>query len=151
MEVRGARILVVDDDSNILKVFETALTEAGYEVDSTQNGKQAIEMAYAKHYDLALIDIHLPDTEGTKLLEALSKSNPNIRKLIVTGFPSTGNAIEAVNKRADAYLVKPVKIDDLLSKIAKHLKEREENIKYSEQKVEEFVESRIKEITTLNP
>ena len=144
---RKARILIIDDDSNIRKVFETALKEAGYVVNSARNGKEAVEMSDANQYHLALIDVRLPDIEGTKMLEAFSKSNPKMKRVIVTGYPSVSNAIEAVNKHADAYLVKPVKIDDLLIEVAKQLKAREEDIKYSEQKVSEFIESRIKEIS----
>jgi two-component system response regulator AtoC len=147
-ENKKARILIIDDDSNIREVFETAFKEAGYEVDSAKNAREALELSNANHYHLALIDIRLPDMEGTKMLEAFSKSNPKMKKLIVTGFPTANNAIEALNKQADAYLVKPVKIDDLLDEVAKHLKEREEDIKYSQQKVAEFVQSRIKEIST---
>ncbi|HMK82540.1 MAG TPA: response regulator [Candidatus Bathyarchaeia archaeon] len=148
-ENKKARILIIDDDSNILEVFETALKDAGYEVVQAKNGKEALELSNTNHYHLALIDIRLPDVEGTKMLEAFSKSNPKMKKIIITGFPSASNAIEALNKQADAYLVKPVNIDDLLSEVAKQLKVREEDIKYSEQKVAEFVNSRIKEIQTL--
>jgi DNA-binding response OmpR family regulator len=68
------------------------------------------------------------------------------RKIMVTGYPSTQNAIVALNKNADAYLIKPVDIEKLLSTIKEQLKLQEEERIFSEQKVAEFIESRVKEI-----
>jgi DNA-binding NtrC family response regulator len=65
---------------------------------------------------------------------------------MVTGYPSTQNAIEALNKNADAYLIKPVDIEKLLNTIKEQLKLQEEERNFSEQKVAEFIESRVKEI-----
>lgn len=68
-------------------------------------------------------------------------------KIIVTGFPTMQNAIEAVNKGADGFVTKPIEdIDDLLRKIRELLKKQEEKKKFSEEKVAEFVESRAKEL-----
>ena len=64
---------------------------------------------------------------------------------IITGYPSLENAIEAVNRGADAYIVKPFKMDDLLKTVKEHLKKQEEAKKYSEEKVKEFIEARAEE------
>ena len=140
------RILVVDDDDDLREVFTLALESAGYEVCSAKFGREAIEKSNNDHYHLALIDMRLPDMEGTQLLTAFNNSNPKMRKVIVTGYPSVSNTIEALNKQADGFLVKPVNIEDLLKEVAKQLKEREEEISYSERKVEEFVLDRIREV-----
>jgi len=141
-----ARILVVDDDESIRKTISTILEEKGYVVDTAENGKEAIEKTNAKFYNLALIDIRLPDMEGTELLIEMRETTPRMVKIIVTGFPSLQNAMEAVNKSADAYLIKPVKIEELLSTIQEHLELQEEAKRYNEERITEFIETRMKEL-----
>jgi DNA-binding response OmpR family regulator len=67
-------------------------------------------------------------------------------KIIVTGFPSLQNAMDAVNRCADAYVIKPVRIDDLLKTIRVHLEKQKQAKKYSEDKIAEFIETRVKEL-----
>ena len=141
-----ARILVVDDNEGIRKVLKTILEEEGYVVDTAENGKEAIDKSNAKFYNLALIDIRLPDMEGTKLLNAIKETTPKMVKIIITGYPSLQNAIEAVNKGADAYILKPFDMDNVLNKIREHLKKQKEAKKYSQEKVTEFIETRVKEL-----
>lgn len=141
-----ARIIVVDDDKGIRKVLKTILEEEGYVVDTAENGKEAIKKSNAKFYNLALIDIRLPDMEGTKLLSAIKETTPKMVKIIITGYPSLQNAIEAVNKDADAYILKPFDMGKVLNKIREHLKKQKEAKKYSQEKVTEFIETRVKEL-----
>jgi two-component system response regulator ResD len=141
-----ARILVVDDDEGVRKVLKTILEEERYVVDTSKNGKEAIKKSNAKFYNLALIDIRLPDMEGTKLLTAMKETTPKMVKIMITGNPSLRNAIEAVNKGADAYILKPFDMDNVLNKIKKHLKKQKEAKKYSQEKVTEFIETRVKEL-----
>jgi DNA-binding NtrC family response regulator len=144
-----AKILVVDDNESIRKTFATILEDQGYVVDTAENGKEAIEKSNAKFYNLALIDIRLPDMEGTKLLTAMRDTVPKMVKIIVTGYPALQNAVAAVNKGADGYVLKPVNMDNLLATIAEHLKKQQENRKYSEQKVAEFIEARARELESI--
>jgi DNA-binding NtrC family response regulator len=115
------RILVVDDDASLRKVLTTILEEEGYVVDTAENGKEAIEKTKTNSYNLALIDVRLPDIEGTKLLAAINETSPKMVKIMVTGYPSMRSAIEAVNKGADGYILKPIKIENLLNIIKEHL------------------------------
>jgi len=126
------------------------LEEEGYVVDTAENGKEAIKKSKTKFYNLALIDIRLPDMEGTKLLTAMKETTPKMVKIIVTGYSSLGNAVEAVNKGADVYILKPFNMDKVLKKIREHLKKQREAKKYSEEKVAEFVETRVKELEERN-
>jgi DNA-binding NtrC family response regulator len=141
-----ARILVVDDDESIRKTISTILEEKGYIVDTAENGKEAIEKSNVRFYNLALIDIRLPDMEGIDLLNQMKETIPRMVKVIVTGFPSLRNAVDAVNKSADAYLIKPVRIEELLDTIEQHLALQEEEKRYSEEKVTEFIETRVREL-----
>ena len=112
----SARILVIDDEESIRRTVSMTLQRAGYNVDVAENGKQAIEKAAAKFYNLALIDIRLPDMEGTELLTALKETTPKMVKIILTGYPALQNAIAAINKGVDAYLIKPLNTDELLQR-----------------------------------
>jgi len=141
-----ARILVIDDDESIRKTLATILEEEGYLVDTAENGKEAIRKSNAKFYNLALIDIRLPDIEGTKLLTAMKEATPKMVKIIITGYPSLQNAIEAVNKGADAYILKPFNMDSVLNTIKEHLKKQQQAKKYGEEKVAEFIETRVREL-----
>ena len=146
-ETVKTRILVIDDDENIRMVLKTLLEDEGYMVDTAENGYEAIGKSKEGFYNLALIDIKLPDMEGTKLLTAMKETFPPMVKIMVTGFPTMQNAIEAVNKGADGFVTKPIEdMEDLLSKIREHLKKQQEKKKFSEEKVAEFVESRAKEL-----
>ena len=143
------RILIVDDDTQVLNGFKQTLELEGYLVDTAETGKEAIEKSNRNTYDLALIDIRLPDMAGTKLLTELHESVPKMRKIMVTGYPSQNNAIEAVNKNADAYIIKPIlDTNTLLNLIKEQLRKQDEERRYSEEKVAEFVESRVKEEET---
>ena len=143
-----ARILIVDDDENILKTFSTVLRDAGYTTDTAENGREALEKTRANFYNLALIDIRLPDMEGTELLTALKETTPKMVKIIVTGYPSLQNAVEAVNKGADGYIIKPANMADLLTKVKQHLEKQEKARLYDQEKIKEFIETRIKESNT---
>lgn len=144
--VDGARILIVDDDESIRKVLAAVLEENGYLVDTAENGSEAIQKTKVNFYNLALIDIRLPDMEGTTLLGDLRVTVPPMVKIIVTGYPSLGNAMAAVNRGADAYLLKPLVMENVLKTIREHLKKQEEAKRYSEERVAEFIESRAKEL-----
>jgi CheY-like chemotaxis protein len=115
-------VLLIDDDETIRKSLSRTLTKEGFSVDTAPDGKQALEKSQLRHYDLALVDIRLPDMEGTKLLKMLREKTPEIKEIIITGYPSIENAVQAVNDGADAYLIKPINPPDLLAKIREKLK-----------------------------
>jgi len=143
------RILVIDDDENIRTVFKMNLEDRGYEVDSAANGQEALDKASRRFYNIALIDIKLPDMEGTALLDTFNEKLPKMKKIIVTGFPTIENAMKAVNEGADGYILKPVKMEALIETIEEHLSKQREEEKYSERKVEEFIEARARELDTM--
>ncbi|MGD6852566.1 MAG: response regulator [Candidatus Bathyarchaeia archaeon] len=142
------RILVVDDDETIRTTMKAILQDEGYQVDLAATGKEAIQKTQEIAYNIALLDIRLPDMEGVELLKLLKDSVPRTRKIMVTGYPSMQNAIAALNKNADAYLLKPVDVEKLLQTVKQQLYAQEAERKFSEEKVAEFIESRVKEIST---
>ena len=145
---RNAKILVVDDDENIRNTMKTILEDEGYIVDLAATGSEAIQKTEKTAYNVALLDIRLPDMEGVELLKLMKDTVPRTRKIMVTGYPSMQNAIAALNKNADAYLVKPVNVEKLLNTVKEQLQSQESEREFSELKVAEFIETRVKELST---
>jgi DNA-binding NtrC family response regulator len=127
--------------------MKAILQDEGYIVDLASNGKEAIQKSQENNYNVALLDIRLPDMEGVELLKLLKDGVPRTRKIMVTGYPSLQNAISALNKNADAYLLKPVDVEKLLNTVKQQLEIQENERKFSEEKVAEFIESRVKELS----
>jgi two-component system response regulator AtoC len=144
----SARILVIDDEESIRRTVSMTLQHAGYHVETAENGKQAIEKSAANFYNLALIDIRLPDMQGTELLTALKETTPRMIKIILTGYPALENAVRAVNKHADAYLIKPVNTDELLKVIKENLDKQKQEAEYTQERLAKFVETRFTELQT---
>ena len=144
----AARILIIDDDESIRKVLATILEDESYIVETAETAKEGIEKSEKAFYNLALIDVRLPDMEGIELLSKLRNTKPKMRKIIVTGYPTLQNAVSAVNKGADAYVMKPFDVEKILQTIREQLKKQEEEKSYSEEKVVEFIETRIKSLET---
>ncbi len=102
------RILVVDDDKSQVKTLTEILRLEGFDVDSAETGREAIEKYKAQLYDLVLLDIRLPDMKGTEVLKIIDGQPTKTVRIIITGYPTTENTDEAMDMKADAYLVKPV-------------------------------------------
>jgi len=141
-----ARILVVDDDEGIRKTLSAILQDEGYEVDTAESGKEAILKSNAGFYNLALIDVRLLDMQGTELLTRIKDTVPRMRKLIITGYPTVHNAMEAVNRNADAYLIKPFDMGKLLFVIKDQLRRQEEEMDFSQDRITDFIETRVREL-----
>jgi len=119
-------VLIVDDEAGIRKLLTIALNENGFATDSAENGAEAIKKANERYYNLALIDIMLPDTNGVELLAKFKPTRPRTRKIIMTGNPSLQNAVDALNKGADAYIMKPLDIAKVLATLEEQLDKQKE-------------------------
>ncbi|MCX8151310.1 MAG: response regulator [Candidatus Bathyarchaeota archaeon] len=130
-KVASAKILVIEDDAGMREVLTEILAQEGYQVKTASDGKVAISLCQHELFDVVLIDIKLPDMEGTKLLEVIKKLSPGAVKIMVTGHPSLESAVECLNLGADGYIVKPFKPVKFLEQIKQHL-ERRQRIKWAE-------------------
>jgi DNA-binding NtrC family response regulator len=139
-------ILIVEDDANIRETLRTLLQQEGYSTDTAKDGREAIQKTKAKFFNLALLDIKLPDMEGTKLLTAIHENLPKMVKIMITGYPSLENAIEALNHGADAYIIKPAKPEKLLALIEEKLEEQRQAEKMTEEKVTEWIKTRARQL-----
>jgi len=122
-------ILVVDDDLDFLDLVSTLLRHEGYDVETAKSGQEALEKSREKIYSLSLIDIKLPDFEGIELLERMEKTDPKMRKVIITGYQTLENTVQALDLGANAYLVKPLKAEEILETVRKQLAERDREFK----------------------
>ena len=126
MTILLVSVLVVDDDTGVRDMLSSVLNDEGYVVEAVENGKEAIKACEKSFFDVALIDVELPDMKGTELLNRLKKMQPKMVRIVITGHPSLESAMKAVNERADGYVLKPFTVTELLEKIKKLLTEKTE-------------------------
>lgn len=79
-----------------------------------ETAQEALTKLETRSYDLALIDNRLPDMEGITLLSHIQSTLPNMKRILMTGFPTPEDNVKALNRGADAYLIKPIKPDELI-------------------------------------
>jgi DNA-binding NtrC family response regulator len=144
--VEKKSILIVDDDRAILKSLGEILQLKGYSVDTAETGREALEKSKGRFYNLMLLDIKLPDMEGTELLRAVDDTLPKMIKIMVTGYPALENAVESLNLGADAYLMKPIDPKELLEVVEKKLKEQEEAEIMDAEKVKKWIKTRVQRL-----
>src|SRR5947207_3771372 len=120
-----ARILVVDDEALIRDTLAEYLTQEGFAVDACASGEEALDLAGTHRYDVALCDVQLPGIDGIELLERLLKLSPQTFVLLVTAFATVENAVEAFQRGAHDYLMKPILLDEVLGKVRRMLRYRD--------------------------
>jgi len=119
------KILVVDDDTDVLEVISDILGQAGYEVDQAKDGREAVQRVENDFYDLVISDLNLPRVDGMKVLEYVIDQSPGTMCIIVTGYGTIKSSVEAIKKGAFDYISKPIKSDELLLVVEKALKFRQ--------------------------
>ena len=115
--VEPANILVVEDDSGSRTTLAKLLEDEGYSVTSCETAKAALNHLIDNPTDVVISDLILPDGSGLQILWALKKINPDAALILVTGYATLENAIEAVNLGAFAYHVKPLDIVALMQSV----------------------------------
>jgi Response regulator containing CheY-like receiver, AAA-type ATPase, and DNA-binding domains len=148
--IQKSTVLIVDDDQSILESSQAIVESAGYAVQTAETARDAIRKAKSDWFDIALLDIKLPDMEGTELLGRLQEIKPRMIKIMVTGSASLDNAIQCVNLGANAYIVKPFNPADLLQVMEEKLKERRAAERIDEDNVTDFIEERLQKLETLH-
>ncbi|MEM2675287.1 MAG: response regulator [Candidatus Bathyarchaeia archaeon] len=141
-----ASILIVDDDEDIRRTLKLILEGEGYDVDEAGSGREAIKKSKEKFYNIALLDIVLPDIQGTQLLRELGETAPKMIKIMVTGYPNLENAVEALNYGANAYLIKPVNFGKLISVVEEKLAKQRMEEALTVEKIAAFVEARTRKL-----
>lgn len=126
MSATGARetILLVDDDTSFLKVAARIFEAKGYVCKVAEAANEALELVQMRAFNLAILDINLPDMAGTELLQRLIVIVPDIMVIMLTGHSSAQGAIKSLNNGAFAYLEKPVDFEYLLATVARAAEKR---------------------------
>ncbi len=104
---KGPRILVVDDEEDLLNIFRDLFTQRGESIDTASSGEGAVEKLQSKHYEVVITDINLPGINGLEVLRVAKKENPNACVIMITGFASASSAIAALREGAYDYITKP--------------------------------------------
>lgn len=117
-------ILVVDDEKGIREGCRRILISEGYSVDVGSNGKEGLELAKAKQYDLLLVDLMMPVMGGIELMEQVRQLDPEIIMIVVTGFATIETAVDAMRHGAYDYVPKPFTPDQLLAVVNRGLEKR---------------------------
>ncbi|MGH7169386.1 MAG: sigma-54-dependent transcriptional regulator, partial [Gemmataceae bacterium] len=119
-----AAILIVDDELLIRETLAEYLSQEGFVVVACASGEEALQRAAAQRFDAVLCDVHLPGLNGLELLDRLQRLNPETFVLLITAYATVENAVEAFQRGAHDYLMKPILLDEVLNKIRRLLAHR---------------------------
>jgi two-component system NtrC family response regulator len=134
-------VLVIDDEKVICEGCHLALTEEGYAVTASTTGRDGLNQLGREDYDVLLLDIKLPDTDGMQILESVRQSHPRLPVIVMTGYASVASAVTAMKKGAFDYISKPFSEEELTHTVAKaveHRRLKEENLALRQQLFDRF-------------
>jgi DNA-binding response OmpR family regulator len=121
----SSKILIIEDDKPISEMYARALTKGGFEVDYSLNGRDGIQKALKKTYEVILLDIMMPEMTGIEVLQELrgkdGRGLPNTRIVILTNLAQDRESKAALEARADGYLIKAEVVPSKLLNIVKKL------------------------------
>ncbi|MDH4161815.1 MAG: response regulator [Nitrospirota bacterium] len=118
------KILVVDDEEGARELFNTILTDEGYEVALAEDGEQALNRMKGDAYDLVVTDIKMPGMDGLQLLQELRKVGSTADVIMVTAYGEVESYLKAMSLGAAEYINKPIRIKELKRIVHKVLTER---------------------------
>jgi DNA-binding NtrC family response regulator len=116
-----AKILVIDDERIVIDSITKILKEEHIEVEATLSGRQGVDMALQKTYDLVLTDLRMPDIGGMRVLRDIKRARPGLPVVMITGYASVPSAVQAVKLGAVEILEKPFSPDGLVAVVRKAL------------------------------
>jgi DNA-binding NtrC family response regulator len=108
------KLLIVDDEKRFLDAIAQRLRKRGFDVRAISNGPEAIEVAREEKFDIALLDLKMPEMDGSEVLKALKAEHKFIEAIILTGHGSLDSAVELTKLGAFGYLPKPYELEKLV-------------------------------------
>ncbi|MFQ5865143.1 MAG: sigma-54-dependent transcriptional regulator [bacterium] len=121
-------LLIADDDSSFRNIISNRLVRKNYHVARADNGDEAIKLCLNHRFDVALIDLRLPDINGMELLRRLRDVDEKLAIIIITGYPSIDTAVEAMSIGACYYLTKPFRLEELENVIGNILNQEDKSV-----------------------
>jgi DNA-binding NtrC family response regulator len=116
------RVLIVDDEPGLRALLEWELSDHGIEVKTARDGEEATQLVEQMPFDIVLTDLTMPKADGLVLLEHLKKTKPETPVIIATGFGTVETAVQAMQKGAYDFLLKPLDVPKLIALIQKVLR-----------------------------
>lgn len=107
------RVLVVEDDLDLLNLLEEGLAMYGYAVDKASDGEEAVDMAYIENYDIIILDINLPKKDGFEVLDEIRKFNQEVNIIMLTARSDIDDRVKGLDFGANDYMVKPFDLKEL--------------------------------------
>jgi DNA-binding NtrC family response regulator len=123
--VERIKILVVDDEVELVSTLAERLVLRGFEVDSATTGAAALERLEQREFSVLLVDVKMPGLGGLELTAQIKRSYPHLPVILFTGHTSRDDAERGMQEGACDYLVKPIKIEELIEKIRKAVRSKE--------------------------
>jgi len=108
------RILIVDDEPEILQLLQQIFERHGYAAVTAENGRQAVEILEEQSFGIVLTDLKMPEMDGMRLLSHIKEKSPDTEVVVITGYGSIESAVTAMKKGAYEYIIKPIKVDEIL-------------------------------------
>lgn len=125
MSVQKGRILIVDDEQGIRDLLISEFSKLGYEVFSAINGEEAVSKLQAEKVDVVITDMKMPKVDGLELLKFIKEKTPETEVIIITGYATVENALDAMRSGAYDFIQKPFNIDELAALVEKALEKTE--------------------------
>jgi len=125
-----AKILVIEDEAEVRESYKDMFSLFGYEVEAVSNGRQGLSLINKFDYDVVVTDLNMPEMDGLEVLRYIKKRKPYVEVIVITGFATLENAIQAMKVGAYDYFTKPVDIDHVrivLTKCIQQIKSKKEN------------------------
>ncbi len=118
-QIEDGRILVLDDERNIVTVVKAILEKRGLTADGFTNGREALDALRKGHYDAAITDLYMPDIDGMAFLAEVKRLYPGLPVVMITAFGTVDSAVDAIKKGAFDYVTKPFEQSEIVSVIQK--------------------------------
>lgn len=115
-------ILIADDEQSLRLVLDTVLSKDGYEVDTAENGIQALEMVKTREYETVILDICMPQMDELQAFSEIHKIKPNLPIILMTTYGSGQDAVEAMKRGAFEYIMKPFNIEQVKFYVARAIR-----------------------------
>jgi len=122
---KTSTILIVDDDTAILKLLETKLSREGYTCVTASQPEKALDLLHDNSVDVALIDVKMPGMDGIELTKSIKQVDPDLCVVMMTGYPDVDFAVDAMRSGAEDYIFKPFNLDELSMSVQRALQKRE--------------------------
>jgi DNA-binding NtrC family response regulator len=118
------KVLLIDDEIGYVNVLSNRLSKRGFAVDKANSGSEAFRILRKGSFDVAILDLKMPDLDGIEVLKILKKMAPEMAVIMLTGHGSAAAAHEGIRQGAYDYLIKPCELQELIAKIMEAYEKR---------------------------